>query len=122
MSQSGPPDLTGVRLVTLANDDNQELQSAIAVAGVELTNWELDTRVVQDPRLADFANEVLTGGIDWLLLVTGPGTEEILQAATRSVPRQRFLESLPHMPIGCQISCDQSKSQHHDDDDGEDNS
>lgn len=99
MSSPVPQDLSGIRLTTLADEPSQALRQAIAAAGGQLTVWDFETQSATNPELADFGNEVLTGGVDTLLLITGPGTREILSGALRTVPRKRFLQSLDDLTI-----------------------
>ena len=50
---------------------------------------------VDDPRMAiDFANRLVTGQIDLVILMTGVGTRQLVEQVERHVDRERFLSAL----------------------------
>jgi len=50
---------------------------------------------VDDPRQAvDFANRLITGQIDLVILMTGVGTRQLVEQVERHVDRERFLSAL----------------------------
>ncbi len=50
--------------------------------------------VDEDRPLIDFANRLITGQIDVVILLTGVGTRQLIERISRSVNQQRFLDSL----------------------------
>lgn len=53
-----------------------------------------DQRRPVNPFAQDFANRLMTGGIDVSIFMTAGGVEELANIASRNVPRQRFVDSL----------------------------
>jgi uroporphyrinogen decarboxylase len=53
-----------------------------------------EVRLDDDQAVADFANRLLTGQVDVVIILTGVGFRHLLQLVQRRVDRQRFLETL----------------------------
>lgn len=53
-----------------------------------------EVAVDEDRPLIDFANRLITGQVDVVILLTGVGTRQLVERVSRSINRQRFLDSL----------------------------
>ena len=68
------------------------LQRSGAIAHVSPSMREV--AIEEDRPAIDFANHLITGQIDAVILLTGVGVRQFMQLIERHVPRQRFLDSL----------------------------
>ena len=80
----------------LVSDKPDEFVSAFEKAGVETHVASLspsDNSTNRAP-IANFVGELLTGGFDAVLLMTATGTRSLIEKATATTERTRFLNAL----------------------------
>ncbi len=95
MEQS-PPNFAGLRVAALESRRAEEITNLIRKFGgepvVAPSMREVGTPSNRDA--IDFANRLMTGGIDVVLFLTGTGVRHLMSQLERQVDRQRFLATL----------------------------
>ena len=89
-------DLTGLTIASLADHGMEALESEITSYGGTPAVFALDTSdtTIADRAAAEFANRLLTADIDTVIFVTGVGVNHVVEQASRTVDRRRFLDCL----------------------------
>ncbi len=75
-----------------ADDMHRLIEKLGGIASVSPSMRELP--LDENPAAVDFAKRCLTGEVDVVIIMTGVGFQHLLAVAERSVPRDRFLDSL----------------------------
>ncbi|QDU30535.1 Uroporphyrinogen decarboxylase [Anatilimnocola aggregata] len=95
--------LTGLRVASLESRKQEEIARLIEkFGGQPFVSASLREVPISENREAiDFAQSVVTGGIDVMILLTGVGFRHLLAAVEKHVDRQRFLNSLADIVTIC---------------------
>lgn len=97
------PDFAGLRVASLESRRAEEMTRLIEkYKGLPFVSPSLREVPVEPNRPAiDFAYQVMTGQIGVVILLTGVGFRQLLQAIERHVDRQKFLDSLSDIVTVC---------------------
>ena len=89
-------DFRGLRIAALESRRHQEMRQLIEKCGGQAYVSPSMREVPLDENTAaiDFANRLMTGGIDIVLLMTGVGFQQMLTVVSQAVDQDRFLNSL----------------------------
>jgi len=89
-------DFRGLRVAALESRRHQEMRQLIEKYGGQAYVSPSMREVPLDENTAaiDFANRLMTGGIDIVLLMTGVGFQQMLTVVSQAVDQGRFLNSL----------------------------
>lgn len=89
-------ELGGLTIATLSDENLEAIGSAIADHGGKPALYELEASEASnlENSTAEFANRLLTADIDTVIFVTGVGVNHVVDQASRTVDRQRFLDCL----------------------------
>ena len=85
------------KIVALASGSTDKAVSILSAAGFSVTAVALtkpDVKPSDRSGFSDFIGELLTGGIDTVLLMTALGTKSIVETASATVDNERFLNAL----------------------------
>ena len=91
-----PPSLMQLRVAAFESRRAAEMARLIEkLEGVPFVSPSMREVPIEDPSQAiDFANRLITGQIDIVIVMTGVGFRHLLEAVERHVDRQRFLASM----------------------------
>lgn len=86
----------GLKVAAFESRRNEEMSRLIEKqGGIALVSPSMrEVPIEQNAAAVDFANRLLTGQIDVVIFMTGVGFKHLLAAVEKSVPRDRFLDSL----------------------------
>lgn len=91
-----PNDFDGLRVAAFESRRREEMARLIEKRrGVPFVSPSMREVTLQENRhLIDFANRLITGQVDMVILLTGVGTRQLVTGIERHVDRQRFLDAL----------------------------
>jgi uroporphyrinogen decarboxylase len=100
---SNPEGLTGLRVAALESRKQEEIARLIEkFGGQPFVSASLREVPIGENRAAiDFAQQLVTGGIDVMIFLTGVGFRQLLAAVEKHVNRERFLNSLADIVTIC---------------------
>lgn len=100
-SSANLPSFEGYHLALLSTVPRVPLNHLIEQRGGKLSEFSLFSPVerqvnqqLQRKSISQFANQILTGEIDFLVFVTGAGVTRFFQQASRQVDRQRLIDCI----------------------------
>lgn len=101
MSQT--PNFAGLRVAALESRNRDEMERLISRFGGQpfVSPSMREVAIEKNTAAIDFANRVITGGIDLMVFLTGVGFRKLLAAIERHVDRQRFLDALSDIVTVC---------------------
>ncbi|MCH5377991.1 MAG: uroporphyrinogen-III synthase, partial [Planctomycetes bacterium] len=91
-----PVDFAGLRVAAFESRRAEDMTRLIERhGGTPAVSPSVREVPLEDQRAAvEFANRLLTGDIDMVILLTGVGFRQLLEVVARHVDRQRFLDTL----------------------------
>lgn len=97
------PSLAGLKIASLESRKQDEIARLIEkFGGQAFVSASLREVPLAENRAAiDFAQQLVTGGIDVMIFLTGVGFRHLLSAVEKHVDRQRFLDSLSDIVTIC---------------------
>lgn len=100
---SNNPSLAGLRIAALESRKQDEIARLIEkFAGLPFVSASLREVPLAENRAAiEFAQQLVTGGIDVMIFLTGVGFRHLLAAVEKQVDRQRYLNSLADIVTIC---------------------
>src|SRR5215216_6775436 len=100
---TNPDGLTGLRVAALESRKQDEIARLIEKAGGQaFVSASLREVPINENRPAiDFAQQLVTGGIDVMIFLTGVGFRHLLAAVEKHVNRERYLNSLADIVTIC---------------------
>ncbi|WP_425615199.1 uroporphyrinogen decarboxylase [Anatilimnocola sp. NA78] len=100
---STTPGLTGLRVASLESRKQEEIARLIEKFGGQpfLSASLREVAISENREAIDFAQRLVTGGIDVMILLTGVGFRHLLAAVEKHVDRQRVLNSLADIVTIC---------------------
>jgi uroporphyrinogen decarboxylase len=102
MSTSGPS-FNNLRVAALESRNAAEIARLIEKFGGRafVSPSMREVPIEQNREAIDFANRLITGGIDVMIFLTGVGFRHLLAAVERHVDRQRYLDALSDITTIC---------------------
>lgn len=90
------PNFSGLRVASLESRNAEEMARMIARFGGEphVSPSMRDVPLAESREAVEFANLLMTGGIDVMIFLTGVGFKHLLATVEKHVDRERFLNSL----------------------------
>lgn len=90
------PNFSGLRVASLESRNAEEMARMIARFGGEpyVSPSMRDVPLADSREAVEFANLLMTGGIDAMIFLTGVGFKHLLATVEKHVDRERFLNSL----------------------------
>ena len=90
------PNFSGLRVASLESRNAEEMARMIARFGGEphVSPSMRDVPLAESREAVEFANRLITGGIDVMIFLTGVGFKHLLATVEKHVDRERFLNSL----------------------------
>jgi uroporphyrinogen decarboxylase len=100
---TNPDGLTGLRVAALESRKQDEIARLIEkFGGQPFVSASLREVPIHENRAAiDFAQQLVTGGIDVMIFLTGVGFRHLLAAVEKHVDRERYLNSLTDIVTIC---------------------
>lgn len=90
------PNFGGLRVAALESRNAEEMRRMIEKFGGRpfVSPSMREVPLESNPAAVDFANRLITGGIDSIIFMTGVGFRNLLAQVERHVPRERFLNAI----------------------------
>ncbi len=90
------PSFAGLRVASLESRNRDEMARMIEKFGglPHVSPSMREVAIGENTAAVDFAHQLITGGIDVMILMTGVGFRHLLTAVEKHVGRERFLDSL----------------------------
>ncbi|MGV3604976.1 MAG: uroporphyrinogen decarboxylase [Planctomycetaceae bacterium] len=91
-----PPSFAGLRVAALESRSRDEMTRMIEKFGgaASVSPSMREIPLAENAPVIDFAHQLITGGIDIMIMMTGVGFRHLLAMVEKHVPRDRFLDSL----------------------------
>ena len=88
--------LSGLRVAAFENRMGPELARLLERTGAEphVSPALREVPLIDNPDAVDFANRLISGQVDIVILMTGVGTKHLVAQIERHIDRQRFLNCL----------------------------